>query len=101
MPPSEPYRKRVQCPHCGTVRLRILSKLDPIERLHGNRLLNRVRAWRGDTLYHCIYCRLQFYHPHNIRRTGEDDSCEEASPASDTGTAEVDQAGSAGLPGAR
>jgi cytoskeletal protein CcmA (bactofilin family) len=31
--------------------------------MYGSRLLNRLRERRGDTLYHCIFCRLQFYDP--------------------------------------
>jgi DNA-directed RNA polymerase subunit RPC12/RpoP len=54
----------VRCPHCRTTRLRVREKLDPIERVHGNKWLNRIRAARGDFIYHCIYCRLQFYDWH-------------------------------------
>jgi cytoskeletal protein CcmA (bactofilin family) len=52
---------KVRCPRCGTTRLHVLKRLDGIDRLHGNRLANEIRARRGDTIYHCIYCRLQFY----------------------------------------
>jgi hypothetical protein len=52
----------VRCPQCGTTRLRIRTKPDRIDRILGNAFLNKVRAWRGDILYHCIYCRLQFYY---------------------------------------
>lgn len=51
----------VRCPHCRTTRLKVLKKLDRIEKLYGNRLMNRLRARRGDTIYHCVFCRLQFY----------------------------------------
>jgi hypothetical protein len=54
---------RVHCPQCRTTRLKILKKLDRIEKLYGNRIMNRFRARRGDTIYHCVYCRLQFYNP--------------------------------------
>jgi cytoskeletal protein CcmA (bactofilin family) len=38
--------------------------LDGIDRLYGNRLANLVRQKRGDAIYHCLFCRLQFYdHP--------------------------------------
>src|SRR5512132_601864 len=60
---AEPQDDKVRCPRCQTTRLRVLNKLDRIEKLHGNALMNRFRARRGDTLYHCIYCRLQFYDP--------------------------------------
>src|SRR5436190_11351891 len=54
---------QVRCPHCKTTRLKVLKKLDRIEKLYGNALMNRMRANRGDTLYHCVFCRLQFYDP--------------------------------------
>jgi hypothetical protein len=52
---------KVRCPHCQTTRLKVLPKLDRIEKLYGNTLMNRIRARRGDTIYHCVYCRMQFY----------------------------------------
>jgi hypothetical protein len=58
---------RVRCPHCRTTRLKVLKKLDRIEKLYGNRFMNRFRARRGDTIYHCVYCRLQFYDPRKPR----------------------------------
>src|SRR4051794_13596293 len=54
---------KVQCPRCGTRRLHVLKRLDTIDAVYGNRLANEIRARRGDTIYHCIYCRLQFYDP--------------------------------------
>jgi hypothetical protein len=53
----------VRCPHCQTLRLKVLPKIDRIEKLYGNTLMNRIRARRGDTIYHCVYCRMQFYNP--------------------------------------
>ena len=52
---------QVRCPRCKTTRLRVLKKLDRIEKLYGNVLMNKMRARRGDTIYHCVICRLQFY----------------------------------------
>jgi cytoskeletal protein CcmA (bactofilin family) len=37
--------------------------LDGIDRVYGNRLANLVRQKRGDAIYHCLFCRLQFYGP--------------------------------------
>ena len=47
----------------------MLNRLDRIERIYGNSLMNRMRARRGDTIYHCIFCRLQFYDPRKPRST--------------------------------
>ena len=49
-----------QCPDCGTTRLVIRRKRDHIDRYYGGPLA----WWRkkmGARLYHCIFCRLQFY----------------------------------------
>jgi cytoskeletal protein CcmA (bactofilin family)/DNA-directed RNA polymerase subunit RPC12/RpoP len=59
----------VRCPHCGTLRLQIFKRRDRIENMYGNSLLNRLREKRGDTLYHCVFCRLQFYDPRKPLKT--------------------------------
>ena len=61
MPETELPDNDVRCPRCQTTRLKVLKKLDRIEKLHGNALMNRIRARRGDSIYHCVVCRLQFY----------------------------------------
>ena len=58
-------RRRTQervarCPDCGTTRLVIRKKLDHIDRYDGG-LLAWWRKKTGAKLYHCIFCRLQFY----------------------------------------
>jgi DNA-directed RNA polymerase subunit RPC12/RpoP len=49
-----------KCPDCGTTRLVIRRRRDPIDRYHGG-LLAWWRKKMGAKLYHCIFCRLQFY----------------------------------------
>jgi hypothetical protein len=61
MPESEIDDNQVRCPRCKTTRLKVLKKIDRIEKLYGNSLMNRFRARRGDTIYHCVICRMQFY----------------------------------------
>src|SRR5438552_1301374 len=68
---AEPQDDKARCPHCQTTRLRVLNKLDRIEKLYGNSLMNRMRARRGDTIYHCVYCRLQFYDPRKPGRQAD------------------------------
>ena len=49
-----------RCPLCGTYRLRPLAVKDHIDRM----LMTPMNAWqkiRGGRLYHCRYCRVQFY----------------------------------------
>jgi DNA-directed RNA polymerase subunit RPC12/RpoP len=59
-----PYRlhlgKSCQCPRCGTKRLTKLKardKIDPMER----GFLNLLERWAGGKLYHCKFCRIQFW----------------------------------------
>jgi len=56
--PSAPPEAR--CPLCGTIRLRERRRPDPIDRLESSPF-NRMKRHFGARLYHCIYCRYQFY----------------------------------------
>lgn len=49
-----------RCPKCGTFRLQRLTKADPIDPLytHPVSMWNRLS---GGRLYHCPFCRIQFY----------------------------------------
>jgi hypothetical protein len=58
---------KARCPRCNTTRLHVLKRLDGIDPVYGNRIANEIRARRGDTIYHCIYCRLQFFDPRKPR----------------------------------
>jgi hypothetical protein len=52
--------KRARCPKCGTYRLRALAHRDHIDSMQRG-LLNWLSRMFGGRLYHCRYCRLQFY----------------------------------------
>ena len=49
-----------RCPRCGTLRVTRLNKRDHIDPMESG-LMNRVERWMGGKLYHCRYCRIQFY----------------------------------------
>ena len=49
-----------RCPRCGTYRLSRLSTPDHIDGMSRSALSLMQRVLRGG-LYHCRYCRLQFY----------------------------------------
>ncbi len=53
------FARRNRCPRCGTERLKTLSQPDHIDRMSWN--LFRPFARLGPTLFHCRYCRIQFY----------------------------------------
>jgi hypothetical protein len=60
-----------QCPDCGTTRLVIRRKRDPIDR-HPSGPLAWWRRKTGAKLYHCIFCRLQFYSRLPLASTGRE-----------------------------
>ena len=49
-----------RCPRCGTLRITKLRGLDKIDPMIPG-MLNRLEILAGGTLYHCSFCRLQFY----------------------------------------
>ena len=55
------FGESTRCPVCGTFRVVRLKQPDKIDRMHGGflNLLERV-AGRG-RLFHCRWCRLQFF----------------------------------------
>ena len=57
---SEPASDVCRCPDCGTSRVVLRKKRDHIDRISRapSSLLAKIR---GGKLYHCIFCRLQFY----------------------------------------
>jgi uncharacterized Zn finger protein len=57
-----PYRygEYARCPRCGTFRVTRLQERDRIDRFHSS-LANFLARVRGGSIYHCKFCRLQFY----------------------------------------
>jgi DNA-directed RNA polymerase subunit RPC12/RpoP len=49
-----------RCPNCGTYRLSKLRGIDKIDKM-ATGPFNRIEKLLGGTLYHCVFCRLQFY----------------------------------------
>jgi hypothetical protein len=49
-----------RCPSCGTYRLTRLVARDKVEQMQKD-FFNLVQYLWGANLYHCCYCRLQFY----------------------------------------
>ena len=62
------FSDRTNCPLCGTEKLKRLTKRDGIDRLYWN--LFRIVCRVCDVhLYHCRYCRIQFYDILRARNT--------------------------------
>jgi len=49
-----------RCPICGTHRLNRLKEPDRIDRVHSD-LTNLIERLMGGKLFHCRFCRIQFY----------------------------------------
>jgi predicted SprT family Zn-dependent metalloprotease len=49
-----------RCPKCGTLRITKLKQRDHIDPLNTG-FLNLLERVLGGPLYHCKFCRLQFY----------------------------------------
>jgi len=54
------FQAWASCPRCGTARITTLRKRDPVDRMHHGALSFMSRLL-GASLYHCNFCRLQFY----------------------------------------
>jgi len=50
-----------RCPVCGTLRVVRLKEPDKIDRKHGGFLNLLERLASGGRMFHCRWCRLQFY----------------------------------------
>jgi DNA-directed RNA polymerase subunit RPC12/RpoP len=55
-----------RCPKCGTERLSKLRERDPVDPMWDG-FLNLMERLAGGKLYHCRYCRVQFYDRRQIR----------------------------------
>jgi len=54
------FGDEARCPNCGTYRITKLRGIDKIDRMAAGPL-NRIEKLLGGNLYHCVFCRLQFY----------------------------------------
>jgi DNA-directed RNA polymerase subunit RPC12/RpoP len=52
--------EEARCPNCGTYRVTKLRGVDKIDKMASGPL-NRLEKLMGGNLYHCVFCRLQFY----------------------------------------
>jgi DNA-directed RNA polymerase subunit RPC12/RpoP len=58
--------KAARCPKCGTYRLSRLKEPDPIDPMQTG-LWNTLEKMAGGKLFHCRYCRLQFWDRRRLR----------------------------------
>src|SRR5689334_18709681 len=54
------FGENSRCPNCGTYRVTKLKERDKIDRMHTG-FFNLMERLAGGQLFHCRYCRLQFF----------------------------------------
>ncbi|HEY1218867.1 MAG TPA: hypothetical protein VGF03_08005 [Bryobacteraceae bacterium] len=54
------FGPHARCPQCATYRLTRLGEPDAVDTMQGG-LWNLLERWFGGNLYHCRFCRVQFY----------------------------------------
>ena len=73
------FRNECCCPRCGTNRLTKLKERDRIDRMERG-IWNLAARLCGGKLYHCYFCRLQFYDRRPPREAGEPDPAPHPDP---------------------
>jgi hypothetical protein len=60
------FEKYVSCPQCGSPSPDLRTRRDKVDGMQGG--LARFVHWAmGGNLYHCVFCRLQFYDVRKLR----------------------------------
>jgi hypothetical protein len=54
------FGENARCPKCGTFRITKLKSPDKIDKMRSG-LLNSFEKMSGGILYHCCFCRIQFF----------------------------------------
>lgn len=58
--PALLFSRSSVCPRCGTGRLKVLRKRDPVDTMSTS-IVSGLQKMLGAELHHCEFCRLQFY----------------------------------------
>jgi DNA-directed RNA polymerase subunit RPC12/RpoP len=68
---ARPYQyhfgPEARCPRCGTTRLSKLKGRDDIDPMNSG-VFNLLERLAGGKLYHCCFCRIQFYDRRSLAR---------------------------------
>jgi DNA-directed RNA polymerase subunit RPC12/RpoP len=75
--------KAARCPLCGTYRISRLKEPDPIDKMHTG-LLNLLEKMAGGRLFHCRYCRIQFWDRRRLQQEVLAGEAEEAETEPET-----------------
>jgi DNA-directed RNA polymerase subunit RPC12/RpoP len=80
--------KAARCPKCGTYRLTRLKEPDTIDPMHSG-VLNWMEKLAGGRLYHCRFCRIQFWDRRRLRSEVEADEAAALAERDDDSDAET------------
>jgi DNA-directed RNA polymerase subunit RPC12/RpoP len=84
------FGENARCPRCGSYRPTKLRERDKIDKMHWG-LLNLAEQMAGGRLYHCCFCRVQFYDRRPLAEKPKVEAAVEAEPvASPPDTAQSD-----------
>ena len=78
-----------RCPRCGTLRVTKLKERDHIDPIHTG-LLNLLERLAAGKLYHCRFCRLQFYDRRNLASENQRHAAPPPAPVENPKSAEVE-----------
>ena len=65
------YAHHAKCPKCSTPQLSKLRKVDGVDKMQSG-IVNLLHRLVGGQLYHCWFCRLQFYDARPILDMGQE-----------------------------
>lgn len=80
------FGPHARCPNCGTFRVVRLKTKDKIDRMYTG-FLNFLEHVAGGGLYHCRYCRVQFYDRRKL--TSEEAATQEITAPPDTANSDA------------
>jgi DNA-directed RNA polymerase subunit RPC12/RpoP len=83
--------KAARCPKCGTFRIKQLKEPDKIDPMHTG-LLNILERMVGGKLFHCRFCRIQFWDRRRLQSEVLADEAAAAKEAEDEAASETETA---------
>ena len=81
--------KAARCPRCGTFRITRLKEPDHIDPMHTG-VLNMLEKAAGGKLYHCRYCRIQFWDRRRLQAEVMADEAAAREPEAETAMPHTD-----------
>jgi DNA-directed RNA polymerase subunit RPC12/RpoP len=83
--------KAARCPKCGTFRIKQLKEPDQIDPMHTG-VLNMIEKMVGGKLFHCRFCRIQFWDRRRLQSEVLADEAAAAKEAEDEAAGQTETA---------